>query len=305
MTSDLLIPLVASLLVGSGLFALVWWVLAALRSDDLEQGDQWRYDVSRVNELRRLDLLYRLFQPLIWLLAKLNRATLRPMLPKVGRDIQAAGLPRFWLPEEYLARMEVLSLLISPAYFYACLRWMDLPGVILALVLTVLTTCLLRFRLASQARQRVLYIKRRLPFLLDLLTLTMEAGSNFMLALKQAVRELEGHPVATEFSRVLSDISMGKTRVQAFGALRDRLGDDEIGAIVGSIIQSEELGNPLARIFRTQSDVLRIKRTQRAETVAGEAGVNMLLPGILVMMSTVLIMFGPFVINFLYSGFLL
>ncbi len=98
---------------------------------------------------------------------------------------------------------------------------------------------------------------------------------------------------------------MGKSRGQALNALRERLADDEIAAIVGSIIQSEELGNPLARIFRTQSDVLRIKRTQRAETIAGEAGVNMLLPGILVMASTVLIIFGPFVVNFIYSGFLL
>jgi tight adherence protein C len=133
----------------------------------------------------------------------------------------------------------------------------------------------------------------------------MEAGATFLLALEQAVHELSGHPVADEFGRVLSDISMGKNRSQALNALRDRLDDDEIAAIVGSIVQSEELGNPLAKIFRTQSDVLRIKRTQRAETIAGEAGVNMLLPGILVMASTVLIIFGPFIINFIHEGFLL
>jgi tight adherence protein C len=171
--------------------------------------------------------------------------------------------------------------------------------------MTLLTAWLLRRRLASRAYHRVQLIKRRMPFLLDLLTLLMEAGATFLSALEQSVRELAGHPVADEFGRVLSDISMGKSRGQALNALRERLDDDEIAAIVGSIIQSEELGNPLARIFRTQSDVLRIKRTQRAETIAGEAGVNMLLPGILVMASTVLIMFGPFVVNFIYSGFLL
>ena len=73
-------------------------------------------------------------------------------------------------------------------------------------------------------------------------------------------------------------------------------------SIVGSIIQGEELGTPLARLFRTQSDVLRIKRTQRAETLAGEAGVKMLLPGILVMAATVIIILGPFILAFLYTG---
>ena len=58
----------------------------------------------------------------------------------------------------------------------------------------------------------------------------------------------------------------------------------------------------MARIFRTQADVLRIKRTQRAESLAGEAGVNMLLPGVLIMAATVLVILGPFLLNYLAFG---
>ena len=94
---------------------------------------------------------------------------------------------------------------------------------------------------------------------------------------------------------------MGKGRIGAFEALRDRLNDDEITSIVGSILQGEQLGTPLAKLFRTQADVLRLKRTQRAETIAGEEGVQMLLPGILVMASTVIIIIGPFILGFLYA----
>lgn len=305
MSPDLAYPLAASILLGLAVFHAVHWVARTLQSEDLEQGHEWRYDVSRMNELRRSDFIYRFFYPLVQALARLNRAVFRPFLPALGHDLQAAGLSRFWLPEEYLARLEIVALLLAPAWIYICVSFMDTSGVILAIVLTILTGWFLRHRVATLARYRVMLIKRRMPFMLDLLTLLMEAGSTFLTALEQSVRELAGHPVAEEFGRVLSDISMGKNRTQALTALRERLNDDEVSAIVGSIIQSEELGNPLARIFRTQSDVLRIKRTQRAETIAGEAGVNMLLPGILVMASTVLIMFGPFVVNFIYSGFLL
>ena len=69
-------------------------------------------------------------------------------------------------------------------------------------------------------------------------------------------------------------------------------------------MQGEHLGTPLATIFRTQADVLRIKRTQRAETIAGEAGVQMLLPGILVMMATVIVILGPFVIGFVFQEYM-
>ena len=223
-------------------------------------------------------------------------------MPEIQRAIQAAGLPRFWLAEEYLARIELMALLIAPWVFYAFFRWLALPGLIVALAVMVVGGWLLRRQLARQAHQRLQTIKRRMPFLLDMLTLLMEAGSNFLRSLEQAIGEFSGHPVAVEFGRVLSDMSMGKTRTEAFEALQFRLSDDEITSIIGSIIQGEKLGTPLATIFRTQADVLRIKRTQRAETIAGEAGVNMLLPGILIMASTVLIIIGPFALNYWYSG---
>ena len=83
---------------------LVWWVFRVLQSDDLAQGAEWRYDVSRINELRRIDPLYRLFQPVFSVLARMNRVLFPERLPEINREIQAAGLPRFWLPEEYLAQ---------------------------------------------------------------------------------------------------------------------------------------------------------------------------------------------------------
>ena len=97
-------------------------------------------------------------------------------------------------------------------------------------------------------------------------------------------------------------MNMGKSRTEAFDSMRRRLGDDEISSIIGTIIQGEQLGTPLSQIFRSQADILRLKRSQRAETIAGEAGVKMLLPGVLVMAATVLIILGPFVLNYWFLG---
>jgi tight adherence protein C len=294
--------LLGSLAAGAAIAAAVIWVLRTLATEDLQQKDEWRYDVSRINELRRVDWAYRIFQRLIQFLARLNRGAFRNQLAEVQREIQAAGLSRFWLPEEYLAKTQLVAISLLPIFLYLSISWMGAPGVIMALLLVGLTAWLLRRRLSRLAQRRLQAIKRRMPFLLDLLTLLMEAGASFQGALKQAVLEFEGHPVSIEFGRVLTDMRMGKARTEAFDNLRRRLSDDEIGGIVGSIIQSEELGTPLADIFRTQADVLRVKRSQRAETIAGEAAVSMLLPGILVMMATVLIRLGPFMLNFLAVG---
>lgn len=292
----------ASAIVALAVALVAWWGIRVSRSEDLQQGAEWRYDVSRINELRRMDRFYRLFQPVIGLLARLNRRVFADGLPAIHREIQAAGLPRFWLAEEYLAKLQLLALLLAPLYVGVFVSRFGSQGLLVALLATAATVWLLRMRLAARAKARLQQLKRRMPFLLDLLTLLMEAGATFMGAMRQAVDEFEGHPVAQEFGRVLTDMNLGKTRAEAFQAMRDRLVDDEITSIIGSILHGEALGTPLASIFRTQADVLRMKRTQRAETVAGEAGVNMLLPAVLVMVATVLIIVGPFLLNYLYFG---
>lgn len=292
-----------TLVAGGAVFMLAWWLFQVLSTDDLEQGNEWRYDVSRINELRRSDSMYRLFQPVIQFFARFNRGAFRDLLPEVRREIQAAGLPRAWLPEEYLGKLQFIGLLISPLILYFCVATMGPSGIVLGLVLTVLLMVLLRRRLTYKAKRRLNEIKRRLPFMLDLMTLLMEAGTTFLHALEQAVKEYRGHPLSQEFGRVLTDMNLGKTRQESFEAMRDRLQDEEVTSILGSIIQSENLGTPLTGVFRTQSDVLRLKRSQRAETIAGEAGVKMLLPGILVMAATVIVIIGPFAINFLVFGF--
>lgn len=297
-----LFGILASVLMGSAVGLMIWWVVAALRTEDLQQDLEWRYDVNRINALRKVDAVYRLFQPLIQVFAKLNRAAFGESLPEVSRLIHAAGLPRYWLPEEYLARCDILALLLAPGYVYLGAQLMGPPGIVLGIVVTVITSFWLRRRLRITAQNRLVAIKRRLPFFLDLLTLLMEAGASFLDSLQQAVREFRGHPVAVEFGRVLADMNLGKARTEAFDNLRQRLDDDEITSIVASIIQSEKLGTPLSHIFRTQSDLLRVKRSQRAETIAGEAGVKMLLPGVLVMAAAVLIILGPFALNYFFFG---
>jgi tight adherence protein C len=298
------LALVASLFLGVSAATLAWWFVRALEHP-YSTDDEWRYDRVRINELKRQDPLYRWLYPFFIPLARINRGLFRESLPEIHREIQAAGLPRFWLPEEYLARCELLALAMLPAYCFGLFSILGGPGLAMAVVFTGLTAWLLRRGLANRARTRLVRIKRRLPFFLDLLTLLMEAGSSFLQALEEGVHEFRGQPVAEEFGRVLSDIRLGRTRAESFLAMRDRLQDSEVGGVIGSILQGEHLGTPLAHIFRMQADVLRVKRSQRAESVAGEAGVQMLLPGILVMAAAVLIILGPFVLNYFSFGFTL
>ena len=296
--NDLFLPLLACLTLGIGLFVLVRTIQVTVSAAGDDDG--WRHDQSRIRELRARSLVFRLFQPEVQALGQINRRFVHDSLPAINRDIHAAGLPRFWTPQEYLGSLQLIAAGLTPVYIYAGIELGGSLGALLGLLAGPATVWLLRRRLAKMAARRLFRIKQRLPFLLDLLPLLMEAGSTFLQSLAEAVEEFRDHPVGIEFGRVLSEINMGKSRIGALEAMRDRLDAPEVTSIIGSIIQGETLGTPLARLFRTQADVLRTKRTQRAETIAGEAGVKMLLPSVLVMAATVLIILGPFVLSFLY-----
>ena len=246
--------------------------------------------------------MFRLFQPLIQTAARFNRNVFGGELPELGRQIQAAGMSRYWLAEEYLGKLELISILLLPVYALSFVATIGGMGVLTAFIASGMTFWVMKRQIKRRAERRLILIKRRMPYLLDLLTLLMEAGSSFIHALQQAVHEFARQPVAEEFGRVLADMNMGKARSEAFDSIRRRLDDDEINSIIAAILQSEELGTPITSIFRTQAEVLRVKRSQRAEKIAGEAGVNMLLPGVLVMASTVLLILGPFVLNYVVLG---
>ncbi|MEC8509139.1 MAG: type II secretion system F family protein [Planctomycetota bacterium] len=296
------IGLAACLVMGGAVTIFIVWLLRSLATDDLEQDDEWRYDVSRINGLRRSDPVFRLFQPLIQTAARFNRNVFGGELPELGRQIQAAGMSRYWLAEEYLGKLELISILLLPVYALSFVATIGGMGVLTAFIASGMTFWVMKRQIKRRAERRLILIKRRMPYLLDLLTLLMEAGSSFIHALQQAVHEFARQPVAEEFGRVLADMNMGKARSEAFDSIRRRLDDDEINSIIAAILQSEELGTPITSIFRTQAEVLRVKRSQRAEKIAGEAGVNMLLPGVLVMASTVLLILGPFVLNYVVLG---
>lgn len=296
------IGLAACLVMGGAVTIFIVWLLRSLATDDLKQDDEWRYDVSRINGLRRSDPVFRLFQPLIQTAARFNRNVFGGELPELGRQIQAAGMSRYWLAEEYLGKLELISILLLPVYALSFVATIGGMGVLTAFIASGMTFWVMKRQIKRRAERRLILIKRRMPYLLDLLTLLMEAGSSFIHALQQAVHEFARQPVAEEFGRVLADMNMGKARSEAFDSIRRRLDDDEINSIIAAILQSEELGTPITSIFRTQAEVLRVKRSQRAEKIAGEAGVNMLLPGVLVMASTVLLILGPFVLNYVVLG---
>jgi tight adherence protein C len=140
-------------------------------------------------------------------------------------------------------------------------------------------------------------IEKELPDVLDLLTISIEAGLGFDAALQRVVQKSQG-PLAQEFSQSLQEMRMGKTRKEALRdlGLRNDVGD--LNNFVGAIIQADQLGVSMGNVLRTQSEQMRVIRRQRVEEKAMKAPIKMLIPMVLFIFPTIfLILLGPSVLQ--------
>ena len=63
-----------------------------------------------------------------------------------------------------------------------------------------------------------------------------------------------------------------------------------------AINKGEELGTPLSAILREQAEQMRLKRSQRGEKAAAEAEVNIVFPGMVLMIACLLIVIAPIIL---------
>ena len=147
-------------------------------------------------------------------------------------------------------------------------------------------------------------MRRLMPYTLDLLTLSVEAGLDFTAALARIVPKLEGTALSEEFGELLRAIRLGRARSEALRDMADRVSMAELTSFTSSLVQADELGADLGPVLRVLADQMRNDRSNRAEKKAMEAPVKILFPLIAFIFPTVfIIIFAPIGIEYLSKLF--
>jgi len=131
--------------------------------------------------------------------------------------------------------------------------------------------------LQRKINSRKTSIQKDLPDVLDLLTVSVEAGLGFDGALAKLAEKMKG-ALVEEFSRVLQEIRVGIPRRDALHALGVRANVPDLSLFTSSLVQADQLGVSIGNVLRVQSVAMREKRRQRAQEKAMKAPVKMLIP---------------------------
>lgn len=169
--------------------------------------------------------------------------------------------------------------------------------IIMLSAVTLLLYFLPNLLLVQLTQKRQKKIVNTMPDVLDLLTVSVEAGLSFDGAISRVVNKMEGD-LSKEFGRVLNEMKMGKNRREALRDMSGRCGVSDLTSFVGAIIQADELGVGITNVLRIQSKQMRLKRRQRAQEKAMKAPIKMLFPLILFIFPTIFtVLLGPAVIR--------
>ena len=167
-------------------------------------------------------------------------------------------------------------------------------GMILLVVLVIYPPVWLRKVIQNRHSE----ILSALPNVLDLLTLSVQAGKDFLASLRDIIQRRKMDALNEELSRTFHEIKLGKKRSQALRDLSVRVGQLDLSTVLNSIIQAEELGVSIGELLTIQGDMLRDKRFSRAEKKAGEAPVKIILPlALFIFPAVVIILVVPIILQ--------
>ena len=278
--------LISSLLIAGAIGVVIYTVFSQLDERQVVRESLRQlggYEVENKRDQEMLDPLRdRAFKPVIEGLTGVGRRlTPTGYVDKVRQKFVHMGNPSPQAVDRFLALRVVTVVAAALTFLFVFVLNMTpfegkmklaVGGLLMAVFLIGPDSVLNR-----KVEERQQKIQRSLPDVLDLLTISVEAGLGFEQALDRVIHAVPG-PLTEEFSRMLGETRAGASRADAMRAMDERCDTPELRSFVLAIIQADTFGVSIGRVLRGQAEEMRIKRRQLAQERAQKAPVKMLIP---------------------------
>lgn len=203
----------------------------------------------------------------------------------------AAGL--YFMDEEDIMAIQVIIAIFFFLMFYLVIG-IFLTSLPLALI-GWFYPILLMNRLA-QERKEVMFAE--LPYVLDLLSLGIEAGLDFRTSVERLVNFSEPSPLMSELRVLLNDLQLGTPMQESLLKMRSRIDILAFFTFIEALIQATQIGIDVSSTLRAQSEQMRVTYFQNVEKTANSIPIQVLLPSVIfIFPPLIFVTLGPIVLE--------
>jgi tight adherence protein C len=217
---------------------------------------------------------------------------------KYRQKLANAGLTKDMSPDEFMA-LKFFMIIGGPFAFLAA-RWiMEATWpVSLTPVMGIVGYFYPDMWLDGMIKRRADATLRAMPFIIDMLALSVEAGLDFMAAIQRVIEKAPASPLVEEFETLIKETKIGSSRAEGLRQLGWRVNIIEINSFCATLIAADSVGASIGPLLKQLSNELRVKRSSRAEQQGATAATKILIPMIFFILPAVLVaIFAPMLLK--------
>lgn len=294
--------LILGLLLGG--FAVFFFVATLFANNTDKQQLSW---ANNDEPVRSKNPIVNMSRPLVhqFTLQHALRIKSESYRKRVRKYIKTSGLSKELNEDEFIG-LQLLWGLMFPVFLFILnfslelgIPWYGIIG------LGFMGFFLPQIHARGCKKKREISVRGDLPFFIDLLALSVEAGLDFFSAIQKIVDKSRGSEsvLADELGTVLTDIKVGSSKTAALKEMAERLDMNEITSFVAVLVDAEATGASISQVLKDQSVQMRLERFVRAEKAGARASQTILIPLMVFILPAVFIMvFGPVAVSFMYGG---
>lgn len=217
---------------------------------------------------------------------------------KYRRPLAAAGLTNFLTPEDFFA-FKLFLILGFPIVFMVLKIFMEADWDLRLIPVAALVGFFypdLWIRGKIQERQKEIIMN--MPFCVDMLALSVEAGLDFVAAMAKVNEKAKVNALTEEFENVIKEIRIGSSRADALRNLAWRIDLIQISSFCATLIAADSVGASIGPILKSLALEIRQKKSAEVEKAGATAATKILFPMMfLIIPSVLLIVFAPIVLE--------
>jgi tight adherence protein C len=289
--------------VGLGLIFLAVFLISKtiFQDEDQFQAQEKLEDKTQLADIAKHGLILRYsrpffkryFSPIVS--GMKNKKTFKD---KYRKKLAASGLTNVLSPEDFFA-FKLFLILGFPILFMAVRTFLEETWPLQFIPLIALIGFYYPdFWIKGKIQQRQDDIIRAMPFGVDMLALSVEAGLDFIAAMSKVIEKAKANALTEEFEILIREIKIGASRADALRNLAWRVDLIQISSFAATLIAADSVGASIGPILKSLAVEIRQKKSAQVEKAGATAATKILFPMLfLIVPSVLLIVFAPIVLE--------